>query len=243
METSTTMKSSILDLIDFTTPNADWKDFSGFLNEINHELITNHMKIRQRIIPATNGNKIVTAGYATGCCACGDDRYEKWRRIALYVIDNQHPSDVKSDRCYTCEKKCEPFCEWLCGDCFEAVNSSKIYNMGIVSYNRNLTIVTTINHIMFCYGITHKCRIDILCKSVTASKWNDVNLNTDVPVHLDMVGVHNEHCFNKYSPCKCKKLSKQIFDMNLRKYTIFKYIDLLAEVTDTIGAIMKWFIR
>jgi hypothetical protein len=122
--------------------------------------------------------------------------------------------------------------------------------------------VTITDHIMFCYQIQSGYRVDILCKSVTASKWNDISViipnknvscsagnicdafqNVTDPIHLDMVGVHNEHCFNKYSPCKCVKLSKQILDINLCKYTIFKYINLLMEDPDTIGVIMKWFIH
>jgi hypothetical protein len=240
MESPTAMKSSILDLIDFTTPNADWKNFDGFLNEINHEAITNRIKIRQRIISVGGGNKIVTAGYAAGCCG-GENKEnaKKWRRMALYITDICNVS-THTDVCYVCRRKKNVSARICCGDCLEITNSSKIYYVGIVSYNRNLTIVTTANHIMFCYGITHGHRIDILCKSVTASKWNDINI-FNWNIHLDMVGVHNEHCFNKHSPCKCVKLSKQIFYMNLYKFTIFIHINL--EIKDIIYTIMRWFIN
>jgi hypothetical protein len=250
--------TSILDLIDFTTPNANWKNFDGFLNEINHEVITNRIKIRQRIIPICGGNKIVTAGCAEGCCDIDNHQYEKWRRVALYIIEAPCDAFFGDNNCNICRKKYEPrdcviiedynpiTSSVYCDDCLEVVNSSKTYHIGAVSFNRILTIVATTNHIMFCYEITSGHRVDILCKSVTASKWNDIRMivpNKDDPIHLDMVGVHNEHCFNKYNPCKCVKLSKQIFNINLCKYTIFKYIDLLMEDPDAIGVIMKWFIQ
>jgi hypothetical protein len=244
------LKSSILRLIDFTTPEADWLETLPSVGQINYWHIINRIKIRQRIIPINSGNMIVTAGYAEGCTGIEHEEYDMWIRLGSFVMANiaQTKPDILYIACDICKKEL-PYCRIspCCDRCSELVKSIKIHRMGdFPPYYRNFTVLTAKNHMMCCRKIDDvpaQYHVDVMCKSVTKSEWKDLLIfNNDAPVHLGMIGVHNEHCFNKHSPCKCKELSKQIFAMNLVKYTNFKYVGALSEVRDVMVFIMKLFI-
>jgi len=236
------MRHSILDLIDFTTVNADWK-LPLSTDNICYFSITNRIKIRQKIIPVCGGNMVVTAGCVP------NDGWEVWESLALSIVDGEHRiNEVPSPSvCCVCEQyyvteKKGPNC---CTDCIKLIKSVSIPEYEAHCY-KGLTILAINNHMMFCFKVFNGTyRVHTMCKSITMSKWKDIAIfniavNSRVcesmdPTHMDIVGVNNEHCLNKYSPCKCKKISEQIFAMNLEKYKLFRNVcklnDLLLEIT------------
>lgn len=240
-------KSSILDIIDFSTPEAKWLDKMPSPDSVNYWHITNRIKIKQRIIPK-HRSKIVTAGYALG------GEYEKWRQIALYFLGCEVL--YSSLYCGICAKFLSQCESDLCCDCKNIVRPMKKHVVGeveliIPTRTQALTILTSKNHAVFCFEIKpqgdHKSarsqfdyRVVVMCKSITESKWK--NIDSKEPVHLDITGINVEHCHNPHSPCKCKKLSREIFEMNLANYTLFAYaaaaFNLPIDVIGVVASLM-----
>lgn len=240
-------RASILDLMDLTTPNADWIKIMPSAETFDYYAVTNRLKTRQRVVASGGGNKIVTAGYEENIHRSTDEECPITgpAHSLLKALEGSVPLSTE-----LLELK-------------NRFNPQEVGEMGVLGILKyKLTILTTENHILFCRRVNapHKFVIDALCKSVTDSKWKTSMLAPPFPFiarendvnkqfHLDTVGVYTEHCDNENCTCKCKRLSDQIFRANCTKYITFNLIPFSKEYyicetsRDVIDFILALFVE
>lgn len=223
------MKNTPTSLNDFSN-DGEWLAEMPSSDEFDYAEYRYHFLsgIHQQRLPSDN-NKIFSIGHAS------DFKIRLCRKIASFVLE-ETPS---TPNCAICGKILHSGENKSCCRCSLIIRMVNIHHVGQIRMlpNNILTnpvILTFENHLVFCVQNRNQYDISVICKSITESKWKHINDD----YHLDIPSIdHGRKCYGN-NRCNCKKLSTEIYKMNLIKYTIFKEIDLPKDV---IGVIMNMF--